>query len=183
MVVISSECWSGSPQGVDRRISELTLVDERESQQQIVEWNRTQRAYREGCVHELIAEHAKRTPDAVALVCGSKRMSYAELDARSNQLARYLRSLGAGPEVIVGLCMERSLEMVIGLLGILKSGAAYLPLDPRYPGERLAYMLDDARVPVLLTQRGLQEQLPVHAAKVIRLDTDWRRIGREIPTH
>ena len=121
-----------------------------------MEWNATQTDYpRERTLAELFAEQAARTPEAVALVYlgGGARSTTAELDRRSSQLAHYLRALGVGPDVIVGVCLERSLDLVIGLLGILKAGGAYLPLDPDYPPERLAFMLADADAPVLLTRR------------------------------
>ena len=111
---------------------------------------------------ELFAAQAARSPEAVAVVFGEQRLSYAALDARANQLAHHLRGLGVGPEVVVGLCVERSLEMLVGLLGILKAGGAYLPLDPSYPPARLAFMLEDARAPVLLTQAALRERIPEH---------------------
>ena len=105
-----------------------------------------------------------------------------ELDARANQLAHHLRGLGVGPEVIVGLCVERSLEMLVGLIGILKAGGAYLPLDPAYPQERLAFMLDDAGAPLLITQAALRERIPRHDADLIRLDADWPAIARNPTT-
>ena len=111
----------------------------------------------------LFAAQAARTPDAVAVVFEDRELSYAALDAHANRLANHLRSLGVGPETVVGLCVERSPEMVVGLLGILKAGAAYLPLDPNYPRERLAFMLTDAGAPVLVTQQALLEQLPAEA--------------------
>ena len=97
----------------------------------------------------------------------------AQLDARANQLAHHLRGLGVGPEIVVGLCVERSLEMIVGLLGILKAGGAYLPLDPGYPAERLAFMLEDAGAPVLVTQSALRDRLPAHGARIVCLDADW----------
>jgi non-ribosomal peptide synthetase component F len=120
-----------------------------------------------------------RTPEAVAVVCGEARLSYRELNARANQLADYLRALGVGPEVRVGICLERSLELMVGLLGILKAGGAYVPLDPSYPKERLTFMLADADVAVLVTQARLQESLPAHAAEVVCLDTDWETVAWE----
>ncbi|MHC5829903.1 MAG: AMP-binding protein, partial [Nostoc sp.] len=105
--------------------------------------------------------------------------TYCELNARANQLAHYLRSLGVRPEVLVGICVERSLSMVIGLLGILKAGGAYVPLDPVYPQERLAFMLSDSQVQVLLTQQWLVEKLPQHKAQVVCLDTDWNIITQQ----
>ena len=124
---------------------------------------------------ELFAAQVARSPGATAVVFGDASLTYGELDARANQLAHHLRGLGVGPEVVVGLCVERSLEMVVGLLGILKAGGAYLPLDPAYPRERLAFMLADARAPVLLTQSALRAQLPASGAGIVCLDGDWRR--------
>jgi amino acid adenylation domain-containing protein len=159
-------------------VSELPLLAEVERHQLLDEWNATAAAYpRDKCVHDLFAEQAGRTPDAVALIFEDQELSYVELDRRSNQLAHHLRELGVGPEVIVGLCVERSLELVVGLLGIVKAGGAYLPLDPSYPAERLAYMLADARSPILVTQAGLEQVLPAHGARVVRLDADWEEIS------
>ena len=117
-----------------------------------VDWNDTARAVPDATLPELFAAQAARTPDAIALVFEDQTLTYRELDARANQLAHHLRSLGAGPETIVGVCVERSFDMVVALLGILKAGAAYLPLDPDYPAERLAYMLKEAKPRLLLTQ-------------------------------
>src|SRR6185312_11713892 len=111
-----------------------------------------------------------------------ERLSYGELDARSSQLAHHLRGLGVGPEVVVGLCIERSLAMLVGLVGILKAGGAYLPLDPDYPPERLAFMLADAGAPVLLTRAALRAHLPAHDAQVVCLDADWPAIARQPAT-
>ena len=164
----------------ERRICAFGLLSAAERHQQLVEWNATAAAYAsEHCLHELFAAQAEKTPDAVAVVFDDRQLSYAELDRRSNQLGHHLRGLGAGPEVVVGLCVERSLEMVIGLLGILKAGAAYLPLDPAYPPERLGYMLADAAAPVVVTQAGLVEHLPTDPARVVRLDADWAEIARQ----
>ncbi len=118
-------------------------------------------------------------PDAVAIIFEDEQLTYAELNARANQLANHLRRMGVGPEVLVGICMERSLEMVVGILGILKAGGAYVPLDPAYPKARLAFMLEDAQMPVLLTQSGWLEGLPEHGAQVVCLDTDWEEIAQE----
>src|SRR5471030_2548736 len=125
------------------------------------------------------AAQAARTPDAVAVIFEERRLSYAALDAHANQLAHRLRGLGVGPEVLVGLCVERSPEMVVGLLGILKAGGAYVPLDPDYPMERLNFMLQDSRAPLLLTQSSLAERLSAFRGTLVRLDSDWSRIRRE----
>jgi len=118
-------------------------------------------------------------PDAVAVRLGSQALTYDELNRRSNQLAHYLQKRGVGPETLVGLCVERSLEMIVGLLGILKAGGAYVPLDPQYPSERVALMLKDTGVPILLTRSHLVERLPAGRARVICLDADWDTIARE----
>jgi amino acid adenylation domain-containing protein len=131
------------------------------------------------CIQQVFEEQVRRTPSATAVVFQQERLTYAQLNARANQLAHHLRALGVGPEVLVGICVERSLEMVIGLLAILKAGGAYVPLDPAYPGERLAFMLQDTRVPVLLTQERLLERLPRHEAAVLCLNSDWQRFARE----
>ena len=164
----------------DRRLSAVPLLTERERQQLLVEWNDTSRDYpKDKCIHELFEAHAAQDPDAIAVVCREKSLAYGELNRRANQLARYLRKLGVGPEVMVGLCVERSLDMVVGLLGILKAGGAYVPIDPAYPKERMAFMLEDAAVPVLLTQDKLRERLPQSAARLIYLDTGWEEVARE----
>ena len=134
---------------------------------------------REKCIHQLFEEQVERTPDATAVVFEDQQLTYRELNKRANQLAHYLRKQGVGPEELVGICMERSLEMIIGLLGILKAGGAYVPLDPDYPKERLAFMLDDTRAPVLLTQQRLVESLPEHNAAVVCLNRDWKDIAKE----
>ncbi len=128
---------------------------------------------------ELFAAQAARTPDAVAVVFEEESLTYAQLDTRANQLAHHLRGLGVGPETVVGLCVERSLAMLVGLLGILKAGGAYLPLDPDYPAERLAFMLADAGAPVLVTQSGLIDRLPAHGARLVCLDADGPQIARQ----
>jgi len=152
-------------------ISQLPLLTEDERHQMLVEWNDTARGYpADRCVHQLFEEQVGRTPEAVAVVFENQQLTYRELNARSNQLAHYLRDLGVGPEVLVGLYLERSLEMVVSLMGVLKAGGAYLPLDPSYPADRLGFMLDDARPRVVLTQRSLADALPPHASAVVCLD-------------
>ncbi|AUX23890.1 hypothetical protein SOCEGT47_044200 [Sorangium cellulosum] len=144
----------------------------------------TQRATRrdrrsQPCLPEMLAAQAARTPDAVAVTCGRERLTYGALNARANRLAHALRRRGVGPETLVGLCVERSLEMMVGLLGILKSGGAYVPLDPAYPRERLRAMLEDSRLPLLLTQESLLHALPDAGARAICLDRDWPSIAGE----
>ncbi len=163
-----------------QRISELPLLSEAERHQLLVEWNDTQAKYpQDQCIHQLFEAQAEQTPEAVAVVFEDSLLTYQELNARANQLAHHLQFLGVGPEVLVGICTERSLEMVVGLLGILKAGGAYVPLDPAYPQERLAFMMSDAQVPVLLTQERLVENLPEHWARVVCLDSDWGTISQE----
>jgi amino acid adenylation domain-containing protein len=162
-----------------QRLAELALLTAAERRQLQCEWNATTVAYpRDTCIHELVAAQAERTPDALAVVCHDEQLTYRELNRRANQLAHYLQAQGVGPEVRVAICMERSLEMVIGLLGILKAGGAYVPLDPAYPKVRLAFMLEDAQVAVLLTQQRLVERVPHHGAPRLCLDTDWEVIAR-----
>ncbi|HKP75085.1 MAG TPA: amino acid adenylation domain-containing protein, partial [Longimicrobiaceae bacterium] len=154
-------------------ISALPLLAEAERRTLLEEWNDTARDYPRGrCLHELFEAQARRTPDADAVVFGERRMTYRELDARAGRLARRLRRLGVGPEVRVGLCVHRGDEMVVALLAILKAGGAYVPLDPAYPPQRVAFMLRDSAVPVLITQSRLAETLPPVAAHVVLLDRE-----------
>ncbi|MEH2127083.1 non-ribosomal peptide synthase/polyketide synthase [Nostoc sp.] len=162
----------------NERISQLPLLAATEKQQLLVDWNDTAVDYPfDKCIHQLFEEQVERTPNAVAVVFENERLTYHELNYRANQLANYLQTLGVKPDVLVGICVERSLEMVVGLLGILKAGGAYVPLDPEYPIERLSFMLEDAAVPVLLTQQRLLEKLPQHQAQVVCLDTHWHSIS------
>jgi amino acid adenylation domain-containing protein len=155
-------------------IGELPLLTAAERQQLLVEWNDTRVDYpRYWCVHQLFEQHAARDPDAIAVACADRCLTYWELNSRANQLAYYLQALGVGPEVLVGICTDRSIDLVVGVLGILKAGGAYVPLDPNYPSDRLAYMLSDSQVPVLLTQKHLLEKLPEHQATVVCLDMAW----------
>ncbi|MDZ8084001.1 MAG: amino acid adenylation domain-containing protein [Nostoc sp. DedQUE12b] len=161
------------------RISQLPMLTPVEQHQLLVEWNSTQVDYPfDKCIHELFEEQVKRTPDAVAIIFENQQLTYQQLNCRANQLAHYLQSLNVKPDTLVGICVERSLLMVVGLLGILKAGGAYLPLDPDYPQERLSFMLEDAQVPVLLTQQQLLKKLPQHQAQVVCLDTDWQFISK-----
>ena len=164
----------------DQRLSLLPLLSDAERRQLLVTWNSTHADYpRDVCLHELVAAQAARTPDAIAVVFEDAALTYRALDRRANHLAGRLQRLGVGPEVVVGLYAERSIEMVVALLGILKAGGAYLPLDPGYPRERLAAMIEDSRLPLLLTHQRLRDRLPAHHARVILLDGDQGIIGPE----
>jgi amino acid adenylation domain-containing protein len=173
----------------DRSIADLPLLDKAERRRILIEWNRTDRPLsRELCIHELFETQTRRTPDAVALQCAGRQILYRELNDRANRLAGYLQKRGIGPEKLVGVCMERSVEMVVGLLAILKAGAAYLPLDPEYPRERIAFMLDDARSCLLLTQekfaadersRAITSLTAKLDMQVVCVDREWPVIERE----
>ncbi|WXK34527.1 non-ribosomal peptide synthase/polyketide synthase (plasmid) [Mycetohabitans rhizoxinica] len=164
-------------------MGDIDLLEASERQRLLLDWNATQQAYPDNLgVHQLFEAQVERTPQAVAVVLGAQSITYAQLERRANQLAWHLRTLGVGPDVVVGLCVERSIEMVVGVLGILKAGGAYLPLDPSYPRERLASLMQQARVPVLVTQSRLQPALPRPAAQCVRLDTDWAQIAAEPDT-
>jgi hypothetical protein len=167
----------------DVLIERLPVLSEDEKRFVVEQSNATAAAYpREACLHELFAAQAARTPHRIAVTLESESLSYDELDRRANQLAHRLRELKIGPEIRVGIFMHRSLEMMIGLLAVLKAGGAYVPLEPAYPAERLAFMLADAQVPVLLTERTLRERLPAGAATVLCLDDplDVRTAGQPI---
>ncbi len=162
-----------------QRLSSLPILSTAE-QQLLVEWNDTKADFpKDLCIHQMFEAQVERTPDAVAVVFADQILTYRELNNRANKLAHYLQKLGVGPEVLVGICVERSLLMVVGLLGILKAGGAYMPLDPAYPQERLAFMLADSQVPVLLTQENLVVKLPELTAHVVCLDTSWSIISHE----
>src|SRR5439155_4733055 len=154
-----------------QRLSRLPLLREDERRHVLIESRGRRAEHRGAClVHELFEEQAARAPDAIAIGCGAGRITYADLDDRAAALARRLVRLGVGPDVPVGLCVERSIEMVTGLLGILKAGGAYVPLDPAYPRERLAGILRETGIPVVLTQRRLAAGLPAGDARVVLLD-------------
>jgi amino acid adenylation domain-containing protein len=156
------------------QLSQLKLLRDEEQQQILVDWNSTAVEYPRGkCLHQLFEEQVERTPDAVAVVYDNTQITYQALNEKAQRLAYHLQKLGVGPESLVGLCVERSVEMMVGLLGILKAGGAYVPIDPSYPPQRLSFMLADAQVPVLLTQQHLLASLPEHGARVVCLDWDW----------
>ena len=162
------------------RLGDLPMLSAAERQQVLVAWNDTTTDYPKArCVHNLVEERAARAPEAVAVADDDYQLSYAELNARANQLAHHLTSLGVGPGMLVGLCMERSVDLVVGVLGILKAGAAYVPMDPTYPKERLAFMLSDTGAPVLLTQQAVVQYLPPFAGRTLCLDRDWPDISTQ----
>jgi len=162
----------------DRAVGALPLLTPAEREQLLGAWNATAAPYPHDCgVHELLAAQAARSPAAIAAVCEDAHLSYQELDQRANQLAQHLRALGVGPDVLVGVYLERSLAMLVALLGVLKAGGAYVPLDPGFPRERLALMLEDAAAPVLITQESLAADAPVHQGRVVLIDSDWPAIA------
>ncbi|MBE9162167.1 non-ribosomal peptide synthetase [Tychonema sp. LEGE 06208] len=160
------------------RLSDLPMLAEAERQQLLFEWNNTGINYSQnGCVHRLFEAQAAKTPDAVAVQFECQSLTYQELNNRANQLAHYLHSFGVKPDAIVGVYLERSLDAIVGILGVLKAGGAYLPLDPNYSKERLNFMLEDAGVQVLLTQTQLAANLPAQKITVICLDAEWEKIS------
>ena len=164
----------------EQRISELPLLTDSEKHQLLVEWNDTKTDYpKDECIHQLFEEQVERTPETVAVVFEDHQLTYGELNSRANQVACYLQKQGVGPEALVAICMERSLEMIVGLLGILKAGGAYVPMDPEYPKERLGFMLEDAHVGIVLTDVVSLTSLPLTSARVICLDRDWEEVARE----
>ncbi|MEH1814615.1 MAG: amino acid adenylation domain-containing protein [Nostoc sp.] len=157
----------------EQRLSDLQLLEAQQRHQLLVEWNDTQKDYPQvQCIQELFEQQVERTPDAIAVVFRNSQLTYRELNQRANQLSHHLKSLGVGSEVLVGIYMERCTEMVVSVLAVLKAGGAYVPLDPAYSQERLAFMLENTEVSVLLTQAWLKENLPDHQAKVVYLDTN-----------
>nr|QEO74258.1 condensation domain-containing protein [uncultured bacterium] len=166
----------------EQRISQLRLMAPAERERVLEAWQGAETAYPlERCLHHWIEDQVERAPGRTAVVMADGsggRLSYRELNARANRLARHLRAIGVERDTVVGVLAERSLDLVIALLGVLKAGAAYLPLDPDYPGQRLAFMMADAQVPVLLTHRALSERVPPSACTVVRLDADWPAIAR-----
>ncbi|MGE3913780.1 MAG: MupA/Atu3671 family FMN-dependent luciferase-like monooxygenase, partial [Chloroflexota bacterium] len=164
----------------DTPLAEVSLLSSDERSQMLVEWNATRVSYPEdACIHRLFEAQVDRTPDAVAVAFEDRQITYRELDARANQLARHLQGLGVGPETMVGIFMERSIELIVALYGVHKAGGAYVPLDPTYPADRLSFMVEDSGLAVLLTQRRLLNQLPAHDASVVQVDADWGTIARQ----
>ncbi len=173
-----SSLLSAIVEDANHAVARLPLLSTAERHRLLVEWNDTESVERvESCMHELVVAQSQLTPEAVAVEFENEALTYAELNARANQLAHYLRRCGVGPEVLVGLCLEPSLEMVVGVLGILKAGGAYVPLDPKYPQERLSFMLADSQAPVIVTQEQYTDL--TDETRIVCLDRDWSLIARE----
>ncbi|MGF1482019.1 MAG: amino acid adenylation domain-containing protein [Cyanophyceae cyanobacterium] len=183
----------------EQPVAQLPLLTSAQHQL-LMEWNATETEYPNRCIHQLFEDQVRQTPAAVAVVWQDQQLTYRELNARANQLAHYLQRLGVGPEVLVGICVERSVEMIVGLLGILKAGGAYVPLDPTYPDERLAFLLADTGISVLLTQKRFLKRFEPEKttrsenqespfpfppdpfpgdSQLVCLDTDWEKISQE----
>jgi amino acid adenylation domain-containing protein/non-ribosomal peptide synthase protein (TIGR01720 family) len=164
----------------DQRISHLSMLTNIERYELIYTWNRTDTDYAsESCIHHLFEAQAECRPEAIALISEDLHLTYIQLDRRANQVARYLGSLGVGPETRVGVSLDLALESIVAMMGVFKAGGVYVPLDPNYPSKRLSYMLEDASVAVVLTQERLLDALPTQWEQVICLDADWEEIGRE----
>ncbi|MDH3601653.1 MAG: amino acid adenylation domain-containing protein [Candidatus Tectomicrobia bacterium] len=165
---------------LDQPVATFPLLTAAERHQILVEWNATTTPYpRDACIPQLFEAQVEYRPDAIAVVFEDQQLTYGELNRRANQLGHYLRTLGVGPETLVSLCIERSPELVVGLLGILKAGGAYVPLDPAYPRERLAFMMADTETPVILTQTHLRDYLPDTEAMLVCVDTAWTHLPAE----
>ncbi|MDB9515934.1 amino acid adenylation domain-containing protein [Roseofilum reptotaenium CS-1145] len=157
-----------------QQVEKLPLLPENEGHQILVQWNDTTTDYpQDKCIHQLFEEQVERTPDAVVVIFENDQLTYRELNGKANQLAHYLQSLGVEPEVLIGICVERSIEMIIGLLGILKAGGAYVPIDPNYPSDRLAYILEDSKARVLLTQEHLVNRFSGYKTNVVCFEKNW----------
>ncbi len=163
----------------DQRVAALNLIRPAEQQRMLIEWNATQSDYpAEFCIHQIFEAQVARTPEDCALIYRDQQLSYAELNGRANRLAQHIRTIGVRPGVLVGICMERSLDMLVAILAVLKAGAAYLPLDPAYPKDRLALMLEDAQAGLLLTQQRLKAKLPANQTALLCIDNDWPTISK-----
>jgi amino acid adenylation domain-containing protein len=165
-----------------QRVAELRLLAEPERHQLLVEWNKTGGNVSSvpTCIHQLFEAQVERTPSAIAAEFQGHQLTYDELNTRANRLAHYLQKQGVGPEVMVGVCIERSLEMLVAILGVLKAGGAYVPLDPTYPGDRLSFMIEDAELSLVLTRQHLTKDLPSSSARLVSLDDDWEIVAQEI---
>jgi len=165
-----------------RALAEQPILSEEERRKVLVEWNDTQVEYpQDACVHTLFEQQVAKTPNAVAVAFLDETVTYAELDARANRLAHHLRGLGVGVDTLVGVCVERSIEMMVATLGVMKAGGAYVPMDPGYPAERIALMVEDSKVPVVIATRAVSGRLPNHDGKTVFIDSDWPTIAAHAP--
>lgn len=168
----------GARRDASQNLAALPLLAEADLKTILIDWNATETPYpTDACIHQLFEDQAERRPGAPALSYLDNELSYRELNSRANQLAHYLVELGVGPDVLVGVCIERSIDMMVAILGILKAGGAYVPMDPSYPTERLALMLEDSQVKVLLTQQSLRSSLPETTASMVYIDMEWDDIA------
>jgi amino acid adenylation domain-containing protein len=167
----------------DLPVSRLAILSEAEQQQLLFEWNATAHPYPRECVHHMIEACAGNLPDKVAVISSNQHISYGELNSRADRLAQYLSLLGVGPDGLVGICLERSIELIVAMLATMKAGGAYIPLDPQYPKERLAFMLEDAQALVLLTKEEMIESLGEQPAKIVAVDSEWDEIARLADEH
>jgi len=165
----------------NQSIATIPILSDAERRQMLEDWNQTARPIPNACFHELFARVAETNSNSLAVTCGDQSLTFQQLNDRADQLARHLRSLGAGPDKLIGVCMHRSPELMIALLGILRSGAAYLPFDPEYPPQRLAFMLHDAGVEILLTQTELRENLPADTIKIVEVNADHTDLAPREP--
>ena len=164
----------------DRPIADLNLLSEAEREQQITAFNTTEQDYpRDLCVHQVFEQQEEKTPNAIAVADSSTSLTYSALNHRANQLARYLQKQGVQPHTLVGICMDRSADLLVAVLGVLKAGAAYVPLDPAYPKERIAFVIEDSQARILITQSSFVDALPITSAQFVRMDSDWTLISAE----
>ena len=164
----------------DQRIQDLPILNGEEQEKLLVEWNRTDREIpADLCIHQLFEAQVEQSPQAPALITDDGKLSYAELNQRANQLAHYLHNLGVGPEIMVGIIVERSFDMVVAVLAVLKAGGSYVPVDPNYPAERIAFMLENSGLKLLVTQEQLVSEIPEFQGEVVLIDSDWDTISRE----
>ena len=177
--VLNSSLYESTANGIDADHGPRRLLTESERNQILYEWNDTRAEFPALCAHQLFEQQVEQDPDAIAVVFNEQRLTYRELNQRANQIAHYLRGLGVGPDRLVGVCLQRSPEMVAGLLGVWKAGGAYVPLDPTYPQERLSFMVSDSAVQVLLTDKRCEHLFSPAHSRTVRLDSDWPLIARE----
>ncbi len=171
-------------ENMDYPIGTMPILTPQDQQKLLIEWNNTKANYPENkTIHQLFEEQVKKTPDNIAVIFEEKQLTYRELNEQSNQLAYFLRKKGVKTETLVAICVDRSLVMIVGILGILKAGSAYVPIDPNYPKTRIQYLLEDTKAPLLLTQQKLLNVLPNHQCTIVKLDIDWKQIAYENTTN